>query len=207
MPGYKSSLDTETKLYTALGFGEKQSSEPFLDSARAAAYTQGSDTISVNDKGQAVVKSVKDGKEEAPTYIDFSQAELNLPKKMDYDVKISSGKNADATTNAESAHLHLAASWFNKNATFNVTTDGKVIDGACTTSKDGITSCDETVKDTSGKTLLKGHSVTDMLANPTNFSRTTNYSDANDHPLGSVSQHVTYDKATQTLQAETTIKH
>jgi hypothetical protein len=206
MPGYKSNLDTETKLYTALGFGEKQSSQPFLDNARADAYTKGLDTISVNDKGQAVVKSVMDGKEQAPTFIDFSQAELNLPKKMDYDVKISSGANPDAATKSESAHLHLAASWFNKNATFNVTADGKVIDGACTT-KDGITSCDETVKDTTGNTLLKGHSVTDMLANPTDFSRTTNYSDANDHPLGAVSQHVTYDKTTQTLRAETTIKH
>ena len=207
MPGYKSDVDTETKLFTALGFGEKRSSEPFLDSARAGAYTQGSDTISINAKGQAVDKSVIDGKQQEPTFIDFSQSELNLPKKMDYDVKVTSGENSDRVAKPESAHLHLAASWFNKNANFTVTTDGNVIDGACITSKEGITSCDETIKNAAGQTLLKGHSVTDMLKNPTNFERTTSYKDANDQPLGTVSQHVTYDKATQTIQAETTIKH
>jgi hypothetical protein len=206
MPGFKTELDTQTKLYTALGFGEKRSSEPFLDSARAGAYFQGTDTISINDKGQAVDKSVIDGKQQAPTFIDFSQAEMSLPKKMDYDVKIRSGANSDSTADAESAHLHLAASWFNRNAKFTVTLAGKVIDGACTTAKDGMTSCDEIIKNGAGQTLLKCHSVTDMLKNPTDFNRTTSYSDANDHPLGTVSQHVIYDKNAETIQAETTVK-
>ena len=208
--GFKMDLDAETKLFTALGFGEKRSSEPFLDSARAAAYTHGTDTISLNDKGQAVVSSVVDGKTEPPTVIDFSQAELSLPKKMDYDVKMNSGAKSDSaskdsSSKEDSGHLSLSAEIFGSGVSFNVQTDGKVINGTCST-KAGITECNETVKDASRQTLLKGHTIVDMYKNPTDFHRSTSYSDATDHPLGTVSQEVKFDKANKTIQAETWVK-
>jgi hypothetical protein len=205
MPSFKAELDTETKLYTALGFGEKRSTEPFLDSARAGAYTHGKDSISLNENGQAVVKSVIDGKAELPTFIDFSKAELSLPKKMEYDVNLNAGASSGDASKSDAGHLALSAEIFGSGVTFNVQNDGKNINGSCTTRK-GITYCDETVKDGAGHTLLKGHTIANMYQNPTDFQRTTTYADANDHLLGEVSQHVKFNKADKTIEAETWVK-
>jgi hypothetical protein len=115
---------------------------------------------------------------------------------MDYNVAVNNGPEAQ---------VDLSASIFGSNNSFHVRADDKLIDGQCTT-RSGITECNETIKDAaSGQLLLKGHTVADIMKNPADFHRTTNYSDANDHTLGTVSQHVVFDKNAKTIKADTSL--
>ncbi len=185
-------------MFTALGFGEKDSTEPFLDGARAMAYTHGTEKITLNGKGQAVVDSVVDGKAQPTKTLDFSDEQLSFPASIKYDVTI----NSQAGT--EQGHIDLSASLFSSEKGFHVVAMGKVIDGSCTT-KQGETQCDETVSDAAGHLLLRGHSVTDLTKNPADFHRTTEFSSPANEKLGQVSQHVQFDKTTNTIAAETTV--
>ena len=187
-------LDAQTKIFTALGFGDKQTAEPFLSNARDAAYGQRSDTITLNAAGQAVVRSEVNGKAEPPSVIDFSNPTVSLPKSMHYDVGVDN----------EIAHVDLSAAIFGSENSFHVKAGDRTIDGKCST-KDGVSTCEETIKDPSGNVLLKGHTVADITKNPNDFHRTTDYSTPSGENLGRVSQHVVLDSKTNTLTAETTI--
>ena len=188
----KHDLDNQTKLFTALGFGDKQTTEPFLDNARAAAWTRRTDTLSLNQSGEAVVDTTIDGKPKGRETFDFSNSEVSLPKSMHYDV--AEDKN-------DNAHIDLSADIFGGGNKFHVVADGKIIDGSCST-KNGITECKETIKDAAGHLLLNGKTVTDLAKNPEDFQRTTSYTNASNEPVGSVTQHVKFDKANDTMVAD-----
>lgn len=187
-------LDAQTKIFTALGFGDKQTADPFLNSAREAAYSQRTDTITLNANGQAVVRAEVNGKAQPPSILDFTNPTVSLPKSMHYDVGVDS----------EIAHVDLSAAIFSSENKFHVKTGDRTIDGTCST-KEGISICEETIKDASGNLLLKGHTVADLAKNPNDFHRTTDYSNPSGEKLGQVSQHVVVDSKTNTLTAETTI--
>jgi hypothetical protein len=189
----KRDLDNETKIFTALGFGDKQTADPFLDSAWAAAYSHRTDTISLNASGQAVVKSEANGHAQPSTVIDFSDSEVSLPKSMHYNVKVDNGATA---------HVDLSAANFASTNTFNVHTVDRIIEGSCST-RYGISDCTEAIKDSAGNLLLRGHTVADITRNPNDFHRTVDYSSPSGAPLGRVTQHVILDAKTNTLTADT----
>ena len=138
-------------------------------------------------------QSESEGKKGAPAVIDVTNAAIGLPKSMDFDVLVNGVKRA---------HVELSADLFGSETSLRVRLDGKSLDGRCSTDK-GVTTCSETIKDTQGHLLLRGHTVTDVYKNMSDFKRTTDYSDPAGHVLGVVGQHVKFNQKANTIVAET----
>jgi hypothetical protein len=190
----KTELDRQTKMYSALAYSELQATEPLLEGARAATYSHAAHKVTITGD-KAILESAYDGKKEPQAVLEFHDASIGLPKSLDYNMVVDGKRKL---------HVGLSADLFGSGFKLHVEVSGLTLDGRCKTDQ-GLTTCDEQIRDSSKRLLLKGIVHTDVFKNQNDFTRKTDYFYQSQRPAGCLNQRVHVDPKSSTLTSDSTL--
>jgi hypothetical protein len=194
------------KVFTAMGFtDQKDSLDALLNVGRTEAYTSHSKYQLDASGGVSISEAVSGSKpiSESSKFSPF-KADIHLGHfSIQYDTTLQDSQNQPKLL----GQLEMDKPFVGSNQGFHIdVADGQgkpvqVVEGSFSSSTG---SCDEVIKDPSGKILAKAHSTSDGIIHPNNFTIDTEYRDANDRLLGNSHQAVILDAKTHDMTVDTT---